>query len=51
MDLKQLTPLTAIILFFVHHFNFKYGNHISKTGSSSVSSCTGYADNPILFEP
>jgi hypothetical protein len=51
MDLKQLTPLTAILLFFAHHFNFQHGNHISKTGSSSVSSCKRYADNSTLFEP
>lgn len=51
MDLKQMTPLKAILLFFEHYFNFQHGNHISKTGSSSVSNCKGYADNRTLFEP
>ena len=51
MDLIQLTPLKAIHLFFDHYFNFQHGNHISKMGSSCVSSCKGYADIPTLFEP
>jgi hypothetical protein len=51
MYLKQLTPLKTILLFFDHYFNFQFGNHISKMGSSSVSSCKGYAENPTLLEP